>query len=175
MSGGQHSEFDLTAMFRDHVEAVWRTAVALGVDPDAANDVVQEVFMTAYDRLDRLDPARSQRAWLLGITRNVVRHLHRGDDRRRRREQHATAPAPYERPSGPIERAEASAVVQAFLETLPEKKRVVFVLAFIEGLAAAEIAEQLQLKVATVYARAKSAEKAFEAFVRRQRMMEGRP
>lgn len=172
MADPENSELALDEMFREHLDAVWRTAVALGAGPDAAHDVVQEVFMTAHDRLDSFDRSRSPRAWLLGITRNVVRHLHRGNARRRHRERRAPTPVPSERPSGPIERAEASAVVQEFLHTLPEKKRAVFVLAFIEGLRAAEIAEMLGLKLATVYARAKSAEHALAAFVRRRRLLE---
>lgn len=172
MSDLESSELDLGEMFRDHLDAVWRTAVALGADPDAAHDVVQEVFMTAHDRLHSFDRARSPRAWLLGITRNVVRHLHRGDARRKQRERRGPRPVPFERPGGSLERAEASAVVDAFLQTLPEKKRVVFVLAFIEGMRPAEIADMLGVKVATVYARAKSAEKALAAFVRRRQMLE---
>jgi len=52
----------------------------------------------------------------------------------------------------------------------------VFVLGFVEGLTAKEIAATLGLPLSTVYARAKAAEAAFAKFVaRRQRAEGGRP
>lgn len=158
----------LQQMFRQHVDAVWRTALALGVDPDAAHDIVQDVFMTAHQRMDRFDAERSARAWLLGITRNVVRHHHRGTTRYASRLRRVPEPPPPEPPQRELERREAAGLVQEFIDQLDEKKRVVFVLGFVEGLSAREIAQTLGLKVATVYARARAAEDALARFVRRK-------
>ncbi len=155
-------------MFRRHVDAVWRTAVAMGVDPDSAHDIVQEVFLTAHARQDRFIEGHSERAWLLGIARNVVRHHHRGRRRRRDRHRKLPEPAPVELPAREVERREAAELVQAFIDKLDDKKKVVFVLGFVEGLSAKEIAEVLGLKLPTVYARARAAEAALARFVQRR-------
>lgn len=155
-------------MFREHVDAVWRTALALGVDPEAAHDIVQNVFMTAHQRMDRYDPSRSARAWLLGITRNVVRHHHRGATRYANRLRRVPEPPAPEPPQRELERREAASLVQEFIDQLDDKKRVVFVLGFVEGLGAREIAQTLGLKLPTVYARARAAEEALARFVRRR-------
>lgn len=170
MSSSDPSSDDpsLPELFRQHVDAVWRTAVAMGVSPADAEDVVQEVFMTVHGQLERYDAERSARAWILGITRNVVRHHHRGSQRRAARLRRVDPPAEPEQPDQPVARLQAAAMVQAFVDQLDEKKRAVFVLGFVEGLSAQEIAATLGLKPATVYARARAAEAELGKFVRRQ-------
>lgn len=48
-------------------------APALG-SRSAAEDVTQEVFITAYRRLDTFDPTQPFRPWILGIAANLVRN-----------------------------------------------------------------------------------------------------
>ncbi len=160
-------------MFRRHVDAVWRSAVAMGVDADSAHDVVQEVFLAAHAHRDRFIEGRSPKAWLLGITRNVVRHHHRGRQRREDRHRRLPEPAPVELPAREVERREAAELVQAFIDQLDAKKKTVFVLGFVEGLSAKEIAQMLDLKLPTVYARARAAEAALARFVRRRTRRDG--
>lgn len=163
-------------VFRLHVGSVWRMAVAMGVDPDSAHDVVQNVFVIAHQRRDRFDAARSVRPWLLGIARNVILHHHRGERRREHRLRLLPEPPPVEPPARELERREAADLVGEFIAKIDDKKKVVFVLGFVEGLTAKEIAATLGLPLSTVYARAKAAEEAFAKFVaRRQRAKGGRP
>lgn len=163
-------------LFRRHVDAVWRMAVSMGVDPDSAKDVVQNVFVIAHQRSDRFTAGRSVRPWLLGIARNVILHHHRGERRRESRLRLLPEPAPVEPLARELERREAADLVGEFIAKLDDKKQVVFVLGFVEGLTAKEIAAALGLKLSTVYARAKAAEEAFARFVaRRQRAAEERP
>lgn len=157
----------LAALFRAHVHAVWRTAVALGIDREAARDVVQEVFLLAHRRRDSYDPSRPARAWLLGITRNVVRHHHRGASRRSRWLRLVPSPPEADAPHVDIERREAADLVQRFVDGLDDRQRVVFVLGHIEGMSAREISELLGIKLATVYARAAAAQEAFARFAAR--------
>lgn len=51
--------------------------------PDHAEDVVADVFLVAWRRIDEL-PKRHEdaRAWLFGIARNVLLNEHRGTERR---------------------------------------------------------------------------------------------
>jgi RNA polymerase sigma-70 factor (ECF subfamily) len=163
-------------VFRLHVDSVWRMAVAMGVDPASAEDVVQNVFVIAHERRDRFEAGRAVRPWLLGIARNVILHHHRGERRRESRLRLLPTPAPAEPHARELERREAAELVEEFIAKLDDKKKIVFVLGFVEGLTAKEIAATLGLKLSTVYARAKAAEEAFARFVaRRRRAEEGRP
>jgi RNA polymerase sigma-70 factor, ECF subfamily len=171
---GAPSSPTLASLFRAHADAVWRTAVALGVSRDDAKDVVQDVFVVVHRRLDAFANDRAPRPWILGITRNVVRHHHRGATRRTRSLEALPPPEPLEPPHRDLERREAGELVEAFLATLDEKKRVVFVLGFIEGLPARAIAELLDAPIPTIYARARTAEQAFAKFVERHHHRERR-
>jgi RNA polymerase sigma-70 factor, ECF subfamily len=155
-------------VFRLHVDSVWRMAVAMGIDADAAQDVVQNVFVIAHERRDQFVEGRAVRPWLLGIARNVILHHHRGERRRENRLRLLPEPPPVEPPARELERREAADLVQEFIARLDDKKKPVFVLGFIEGLTAKEIAGVLGLKLPTVYARARAAEAAFARFAARR-------
>lgn len=52
--------------------------------PDHAEDVVADAFLVVWRRLDELPRDHDDaRAWLFGITRNVLLNEHRGEQRRR--------------------------------------------------------------------------------------------
>lgn len=55
----------------------------LAPDPATADDLAQEVFLVAFRSLDRVDPGRGLRGYLLGIARNLSRAAWRQLSRRR--------------------------------------------------------------------------------------------
>lgn len=57
---------------------------SLGVDPLWVDDVAQEAFIVAYNRLDEFERGRDFGAWLRGIARNLVINERRKDARRKR-------------------------------------------------------------------------------------------
>ncbi len=57
---------------------------ALGVAPMWVDDVAQEAFIVAYNRLSEFDHERDFGAWLRGIARNLVINERRKDARRKR-------------------------------------------------------------------------------------------
>lgn len=62
------------ALVRAHQEALFRLAYLFTGDPDSAQDAVQEAFIRAYRYLERFDPARPLRPWLLSIAANQARN-----------------------------------------------------------------------------------------------------
>lgn len=113
-----------------------------------AEDAAQETFLRAYANLDRYDPARSFKTWLLSIASN-----HCIDRIRRRRltwlsleEPLPPHPALTSDTPGPEEAtldAERSAAVQTLLEDLSPDYRVAVVLRYWYDYSYAEIAEML--------------------------------
>ena len=76
VSRGREAEFD--DLVGPHLEAGYRTALAILRDPDEAHDAVQEAAFKAWRRLDQLRDGRSARAWFLAIVANQCRSTRRG-------------------------------------------------------------------------------------------------
>jgi RNA polymerase sigma-70 factor, ECF subfamily len=66
-------------IYRENLRAVLRFAVAR-IDPERAKDVVAEIFLVAWRRLD--DVPAEPRAWLLGVARRVIAGQYRMETRR---------------------------------------------------------------------------------------------
>lgn len=69
---------------REHHASLRGFVRSLGVDPLWVDDVAQEAFIVAYNRLDEFDLEREFGPWLRGIARNLVINERRKDARRKR-------------------------------------------------------------------------------------------
>src|SRR4249919_3616816 len=74
--------------YRDHADDVYRIALAILRDPEAAVDATHDTFARAFERWHQYDDHRSLRAWLHGIVSHAAL-----DDLRRRRVRRLAAPA----------------------------------------------------------------------------------
>jgi len=117
---------------------------------DETDDVVQEAFITAWQRLDELQDASVVKSWLMRIV------SHKGIDRVRARREHGdldTIDLPVPDHATPPRIAEAHSQQEALsqaLSGLPEQQRQCWVLKEVAGYSYDEIAEQLQLPASTV-------------------------
>jgi RNA polymerase sigma-70 factor (ECF subfamily) len=127
-------------------------AVALavtGVEADA-DDVCQDAFIVAIERIDDCrDPAKFGK-WLLQIVRNRARNLVRADSGRRLVALGDTTPAADSSPATRVERAELRERLLGALAQIPEQHREVVLLHDLEGWKHREIAERLGLPEGTV-------------------------
>ncbi|HWB80493.1 MAG TPA: RNA polymerase sigma factor [Nannocystaceae bacterium] len=144
------SERTFTALYRAHVDFVWRVARALGVPEASIDDVVHDVFFVVRRRQDVIADDRPVRPWLAGITRNVAMHLQRKLARERRRLEVVDPPAPPRNPDEHVGLGEAAALMAAFVDSLDEDKRAAFVLCDIEGLAQVDVARVLEINANTL-------------------------
>ncbi len=169
------STFD--EIYRTYAPFVWRMACRFGVTSDAAEDVMQDVFVIVHRRLPEFEPRSSLRAWLSAIVIGVVRNHRRT---RQRKDPSRTSPSPGIDPDtlmdrttrDPLAAAERDQAVQELYEILgqlPDERREVFVLAELEQLTAPEIAHALQMNVNTVYFRLRAARREFEQILLRRR------
>jgi RNA polymerase sigma-70 factor (ECF subfamily) len=142
---------------------VWRSLRRLGVAEASIDDAVQDVFIVVHRRLEQFEGRSSLKTWIYAITLRVA-HDHQRLARRKGGHAPLDPSLPDEAP-GPVEslvRAEAVRELERLLRTLDEDKRAVFVLAEIEEMTAAEIAETLGVKVNTVYSRLRAARRELE-------------
>jgi RNA polymerase sigma-70 factor (ECF subfamily) len=74
--------------YRDHADDVYRVALAILREPEAAVDVTHDTFARAFDRWEQYDSTRPLRAWLHGIVSHAAL-----DALRRRRVRALALPA----------------------------------------------------------------------------------
>src|SRR5262245_5952727 len=138
VAGGDEDAF--ARLYRGYVRMVH--AILLGRVPRRdVDDLVQDVFVTAYTRIGELRDAGAFGGWLAAIARNRAT-----DYLRHARDQEAL---PDELPGGqPIE-AETLAVFDV-VRKLPEAYRDTLLMRLVEGMSGAEIAERSGLTPASV-------------------------
>lgn len=136
-------------------------------NPQDAEDVVQASFMRVAHLAASYDErAETARPWLMGITARIIQERRRAFGRFRRAllsfagfvERSADANPPS--PRSDLERG---------LAALSDAKRVVIVLAEIEGYTCEEIAQMLEIPVGTVWTRLHHARKELRAFFTTER------
>jgi RNA polymerase sigma factor (sigma-70 family) len=155
------------ALYRDNYAFVWRCARRMCIDDGELEDVIQDVFVIAYRRIDSLAPGIAPSTWLFGIMRNVVRNRARGRGRHDRRlgaiarEVDASERHRQRLETVFAERVFASQMLLGFLRELDESQRAVFVLAELEGHSAKEIAAALAISPNTASSRLRLARRAF--------------
>ncbi len=153
----------LDRFYRHNAGRVLAWAIRLGgpyVDPE---DIAQEVFAIALQRVDSFRGDSNMTTWLFGITRNVVAN-HRRKARFKRLVGLNEIPEPKTEHGGTereVERMRLRRTVQVALEQLPQKQREALVLVDLEERTAVEAGEMLGLPVGTIYSRLHHARRAF--------------
>ncbi len=148
------------ALVRSHEVAIFRLAHLLLRDADDAADVAQETFLRAFRHLDRFDPARPLRPWLLEITRNQCYNWRRAWRRRWAAWQrwgeaaaaHAPEPVVPAADAQLIQQGHASLLAQA-VRRLPESDQEVIYLRYFLELSVEETAQVLRVAPGTVKSR----------------------
>jgi RNA polymerase sigma-70 factor, ECF subfamily len=141
--------------------------VALGVlrDRAEAEDVAQESLLRAYRNFHRLRDRATFRSWLVRIAWRMAIDHRRAQKRRERHEEDA-AQTRVRETEGASPSAEELAASREFqrrlneeLDALPEKLRIVMIMAAIEGYDTREVALLLRLPEGTVKSRLRLARK----------------
>jgi RNA polymerase sigma-70 factor (ECF subfamily) len=131
--------------------------VALGVlrHREDAEDVAQDAFLRAHRAFGSLRDRDRFRAWLVRTAFRLALDLRRGQNRRSRREDAVAIDAPVRTESveDAAARTEVRALVAEAVDALPEKLRIVTVLAAIEEHDVASVARLLELPEGTVKSR----------------------
>ncbi|MBX6764775.1 MAG: sigma-70 family RNA polymerase sigma factor [Rubrobacteraceae bacterium] len=140
-------------LVRRYERLVWRVLYPYSRREVSAEDLVQETFLRAYDRLESFNPEYRFKTWLLAIANNL------GVDTLRRRkdvvefipEVHSAPEA--EGPEDEAVEADLSRSIQRMVVDLPESYSVPLILRYAEGLSYAEISEVLGISVPAVKSR----------------------
>ncbi|MCB9564692.1 MAG: sigma-70 family RNA polymerase sigma factor [Kofleriaceae bacterium] len=109
-------------------------------------DLVQDVFLIAWQRLDAVREPAAFPGWLMTIARNRATDHLRGAGRAPRASADDRVPEPAVAPVPAAEVREALAAIR----TLPEAYREILLMRLVEGLAGPEIAERTGLTPGSV-------------------------
>lgn len=165
IQGGDYEAFE--ELVRRFSDRVYRLAWSFVKNDHEAEDVAQETFLNVYRAIDRFRGASKVGSWIYRITVNTA--LMRLRRKRRRPEVSFDALQPDDEPRGhhhdsPVlvdehtaeddaDRSEMATKIQAAVDELDEKYRVVFLLRDVEELSIQETGDILNLTPAAVKSR----------------------
>jgi RNA polymerase sigma-70 factor (ECF subfamily) len=170
------------AAFRDLFNATYPKLVAYArrrsFDTSNADDVVSEVYATAWRRRDSLDAAEPPLPWLYGIASNVLRNQWRSESRRlqlveRLEAQPAATPTNAPGESDDLH-SDLHEEIRSALKRLSFDDQEVLRLATWEGLPQAEIGQVLGCSTNAVGIRLHRARQRLETELNVQRRTSGR-
>jgi RNA polymerase sigma-70 factor (ECF subfamily) len=134
--------------------AVLNLAYRMLGDAQEAEDVAQDVFVRAYQSLDRFDPARRFFSWLYRIAVNrCLSYRARPRPDTLDAGAHLAVPDAAPSPEQQAARHETQAAIRAAIAALPEHERALVALRYGAELSYEEIAATMQLPLGTVKTR----------------------
>ena len=156
----------VTWLFEQHRDRLWRSAWLLVGDEDLADDLCQDVFLTATEEPERFDGRSAPFTWLYGILLNRSRkHFrHRGVAAR----AHDRMPArdlTEADPSSLAQDTETRARVQAALASLPDDMRALMIMRYYEGFDGEQMAQATGLGHGRVRSRLSEARRLMKSLL----------
>jgi RNA polymerase sigma-70 factor (ECF subfamily) len=161
--GAAAREAAFTALYRRHGASIFRQLYVLLGPSEDIEGAVQTVFEQAFRGIDRFRGDSSLSTWLHGIAVNVALNLRRSRNRRKRalnrfgEERFQRNVSGTDDAVGAIALQQQLAALEAHLAKLSEKKRVAFVLYYVEELSLTEVAARMQASPDTTWTRIKRA------------------
>ncbi len=148
----------LATLYDRHGRLAYSVAYRVLGDGPAAEEAVQDAFLTLWKKANTFDPNRGAgvRAWLLTIVRNVAIDAVRRRNRYGAKEVELDADAPFPGADDPVAEVLTSldsSVIRQAIRELPDDQRMAIELAYFEGLTHREIAERYGLPLGTVKGR----------------------
>lgn len=136
-------------LYRNNLGRVYGLCLRMVANPALAEDLVQETFIRAWQKLGTFRGESAFSSWLHRLAVNVVLSRQRS---RRRREARIVAvedPESHERESAPQAPEGAGMDLDKAVATLPPGARRVFLLHDVEGFNHSEVAEMMGIAVGT--------------------------
>lgn len=146
-------EQEFEARLAESSTLAFRVAYSVLRQREDAEDVAQDAFAKAYRSFRQLRDRERFRAWLVRLTWRLALDRRRNDRRREARELVDVGTPAAQRVEDAVDANRRSRQLWRAIDALPEKQRIVLVLANIEGHDLGEVASLLRLPVGTVKSR----------------------
>jgi RNA polymerase sigma-70 factor (ECF subfamily) len=147
----------LAALYDRHARLIFGLILRIVRARADAEDVLQEVFVQAWTRVDTYNASLGSPAgWLIGIARNRAIDRLRTHAVRLRTAEQAPVPPPVTTPESHAAAGERHRDVARALGSLPPEQRELIEQAYFEGLTQSELAERFKLPLGTVKTRVRT-------------------
>ncbi len=145
----------LGALYDRYNQMVYRTALGITNEPEAAADLLQDVFLRMHRFSNKIDVNRPLEPWLYRVTVNLSCSWSKRQRWVRPIEELAEwlAGDPKHSPVQVMEKNETRGHVEEAISSLPLAHRTVIVMYYVNNLSLQEIADILALPVGTIKSR----------------------
>ena len=153
--GGESEQERFAALIQRHYQVLYRSAYRLTRSEEDAEDLVQEVCVRAYPRLEEVERLEHPRGWLLRVLYRLFVDLRRRYERKNVRAIEENEEFVSGEPSPPeeAERALDRWRIEDAWRHLNSEQRLLLVLHDVEGYSLAEIQSLTGLKEGTIKSR----------------------
>lgn len=147
-----YSDAAFEQLFKSHYKALHSYANMLLKDLDAAEEVVQSMFLKLWEKRHLLDVQTSIKAYLYKCVYNDSLNLMKHEQVKNKYQDFSlhTMNTEHEAASNKVELSELQRQLQHALNALPEQCRIIFQMSRFEELKYKEIAERLGISIKTV-------------------------
>ena len=135
-------------LYRSHVGRVYATCLRLSGDPDRAEEIVQDVFVRLWQKVETFKGESAFTTWLHRIAVHLIIDRMRSEQRRTKWESVSDEVESSPMPKRGIS-LESSLALEAAVASLPPGARIAFVLHDIEGYRHEEIAQMMGIASGT--------------------------
>jgi RNA polymerase sigma-70 factor (ECF subfamily) len=139
-------------LFDKYYEPLSRYCMRFVSDQEDAEEIVQDVFVTLWEKRNQLQIYSSLNAYLYQSVKNKALNFKSHLDVRQAYSDHVKATSLNSNVSDDFAEQELSTMIETTLANMPEKRRIVFQMSRYEGLKYAEIADKLEISIKTVEA-----------------------
>ena len=160
-------------LVQSHQQDVYRLALSILDDSDDADDVTQEVFVSALRALESFRGNASLKTWLFSITINVCRSRLQRQKNRGRLQQilqslfHLRGEQAHH-PEDKAMQNESDAALWRAIHALDDKHRIPIILRYYHDLPVADIAEMLRVPIGTIHSRLNHARERLHALLKEE-------
>lgn len=168
----RHAAIDVTAVYAEHGDFLWRSLQHLGVREADLEDVLQEVLVVVHRRGHTYDFECRLTTWLFGICLRVAsRHRRRAYFRWERPTDELPDSIDKDTPEQRLIELRAKARLERMLAALSPEHRAAFVMFEIEGHSCQEIAELFGVPIGTIHSRLSNARTRVHRALQREQAM----
>lgn len=144
---GDHEAF--RSFFETHHQALFRFLMSKGISESVAKDLIQQAFVIIWEKRDGIEENKSLRAYLFRIAyTRMLNHI------RDHSKYDENDPVPFAEsnhtPEDYAQHRELTEAIRAAIESMPEKRRMVFEFCFIQEFTYKEAAEALDVSAKTI-------------------------
>ena len=155
-------ELELTTVYAQHADFVWRSLQRLGVPAQDLEDAFQETFVVVHRRLSDFGGRSKLTTWLFGICLRVAKRQRRLGFLRELAPEGAPEPVEHRTPEREAQQRQAERLLAVILDRLTPEQRAVFTMFEFEQIDCPEIAAVMGVPVGTVYSRLHAARARFQ-------------